>query len=173
MYLASLCHRYRNGSGGGGGIGLFSGIRHVCMLALGVALNEVIMRVPQYSYSSAGGPLARRALIAVGFTPVIFGLALLAGFLAGQGVDNVLVGAVLSVIALIAPLVAVAFAIKAVRAGEPLGMPVAVGSGVVLMLVLLGLPFLVVGGGAFVLALTVCLLGVLFVVYGLNKGPAS
>ena len=143
------------------------------MLALGVAFSEVNMPVPQYSHSSAGGPLARRALIAVGLTPVIFGLALLAGFLGGQGVDKVLAGAVLSVIVLIAPLGAVAFAVKAVRAGEPLGMPVAVGSGVVLILVLFGLPFLVVGGAAFVLALTVCLLGVLFVVYGLNKGPNS
>ncbi len=143
------------------------------MLALGVALSEVSMPGSQYSHSSAGGPLARRALIAVALTPIIFGLALIAGFLSGQGVDNILVGAVLSVIALIAPLGALVFAIKAVRAGEPLGMPVAVGSGVVLMLVLFGLPLLVVGGGAFVLALTVCLLGLLFVVYGLNKGPTS
>ena len=143
------------------------------MLALGVALSEVNMPGSQYSHSSAGGPLARRALIAVALTPIIFGLALIAGFLSGQGVDNILVGAVLSVIALIAPLGALVFAIKAVRAGEPLGMPVAVGSGVVLMLVLFGLPLLVVDGGAFVLALTVCLLGLLFVVYGLNKGPTS
>ncbi len=129
------------------------------------------MASPRRRLSADYGRFGRRALRAVTLTPIVFGAAILLGFVGGES-GNVLAGAAISVIVLVAPAAAVIYSVVAVQGKEPFGMSLVMGSGLVLLLVLVGLPLLVVGVGAFILGLTICLLGLLVFV-GIWKRPAA